>query len=121
MSLNTNVNHTATVVRSPSYPEASSVTHAVVEAVADAEGIPTSNVSPPLASVIDPDALETIVTSLDDRSGDTGEISRLRTAITGSPSTATGRSRFRNAAPGTDTDYFRLFSDSADPGVGAYR
>ena len=71
MSLNTNVNHTATVVRSPSYPEASSVTHAVVEAVADAEGIPTSNVSPPLASVIDPDALETIVASLDDRSGDT--------------------------------------------------
>ena len=49
-----------------------SVTHAIVEAVADEKGIDPVDLAPPLASVIDPDALETFVTSAVDRTNPSG-------------------------------------------------
>lgn len=47
-----------TPVQSQSAREGSTVSEAVVEAVADAENISASDVRPPLYEVIDPDALD---------------------------------------------------------------
>lgn len=53
--------------------DSESVSEAVVTAVADAKGVSTVEVSPPLYNVIDPDALETVVASMTSRhDGSTG-------------------------------------------------
>lgn len=54
--------------------EPGSLTAAVVEAVADAEGTSPSDVRPPLAAVVDPDALERLVASLAGRPDSTGRV-----------------------------------------------
>jgi hypothetical protein len=41
----------------------------VVEAVAEADGVRPTEVTPPLASAVDPDALESLVASLDEVDG----------------------------------------------------
>ena len=52
--------------QSPALLDCQSVSEAVVRAVADAKGVSPLDVNPPLASVIDPDALENVVASMDD-------------------------------------------------------
>lgn len=55
--------------------EAPSVSEVIVTAVADADGVSPLNVDPPLARVIDPDALQALVDSLADNPyGQTGTI-----------------------------------------------
>lgn len=46
------------------------VTEAIVEAIADAEGVSPLDLEPPLASVVDPDALEGLVESMGRGPGD---------------------------------------------------
>lgn len=48
----------------PLGPDDESVTHAVVEAVADAKGVSPVDLTPPLYSAVDTDALERFVDSL---------------------------------------------------------
>lgn len=45
-------------------PDSQSGSEAVITAVADAKGVSTVDVNPPLYEVIDPDALDTVVASM---------------------------------------------------------
>lgn len=48
----------------PDFQEPQDVSEAVVRTIADAEGISPLDVQPPLATVIDPDALDQVVASM---------------------------------------------------------
>ena len=59
------MNHATTALESPSVGrEAQNVSEAIVDAVADAKGVSTLDVHPPLYEAIDPDALDEIVGSM---------------------------------------------------------
>ena len=59
------VNHGTTALESSSNGlEAQNVSEAVVDAVADAKGVSTLDVHPPLYEAIDPDALDALVVSM---------------------------------------------------------
>lgn len=49
---------------SPDSEERQDVSEAVIRSIADAEGISPLDVQPPLATVIDPDALDQVVASM---------------------------------------------------------
>ena len=72
----------------PASFDSHSVSEAVVTAVADAKGISTVALTPPLYDVIDPDALETVVASMTSRPDD--HVGRVEFSYSGYEITITG-------------------------------